>query len=563
MLTFFLFSCDSKTNPVSGNEFFDLNIYFNGLYGTSIIFETVTLKIERKGIVQEYSTNSGTVINITDIISGGYQLKPKINNFIIIPESLYVSVPKSRIAYFWGITVEKYQALQKNKSFLIFGTVISNEGDPVSGVTITLKNISSGKEEKRTTDERGCYSIELSKESGSYTLIPSKEYYQYSFFPPQVSLPSPEILSLRDFTAQNTGMKLHSIQGRVVDSDGKGVVAGMWLNGIGDKAVTISDSLGVFRFSGLADGDYSVQYSGFDAWKVTPDSLRIIVKGADVLLPDFIATYIGPTWHGIRGRIVDQNGRGISGAEVRFHPHDNLWDSEIIKTDSKGVYEEKMMFYVVINGIVTLTPFKAGCTFSPDSAAITLTRMEGTFFSDIITPPDFIGTDYTLYTPSDYFPLRSGVTWTYARTINSASPVDFSAHIGGTTTSNGYNYSTFNPSGPAGLEYFRIEGNSVRAVYGKKDVELLRFGVTPGVKWDVGKVSDLYPTTGEFHGLESVTAPAGTWPDCLKYEVRTKYGETTYETCTLWFARGVGMVKSEKTLVNFGSVKETIVDVLK
>jgi hypothetical protein len=45
--------------------------------------------------------------------------------------------------------------------------------------------------------------------------------------------------------------------------------------------------------------------------------------------------------------------------------------------------------------------------------------------------------------------------------------------------------------------------------------------------------------------VETVTVPKGTFADCLKLVYTTSYGERTM-TRTVWYAKGVGMVKTER-----------------
>ncbi len=57
--------------------------------------------------------------------------------------------------------------------------------------------------------------------------------------------------------------------------------------------------------------------------------------------------------------------------------------------------------------------------------------------------------------------------------------------------------------------------------------------------------------------------PLSGFPDCLKFSVRKEYGSTTHETYTLWFAKDVGTVRSEKVTVNYGEERERVVDALR
>ncbi len=561
-----LFSCDADKNPTSDVSHYGIDISLNWLGSIIDESQVIHLHIQGSGIDQEYTTNKTagliTGIQIPDIPRGKYQLKPVLENYVFVPDSLCVSVPDCRSAQFWGIPAGTYHALQRINCFIVFGAVLNDAGEPVAGVVITLKNNDSGNEMKAVSDDRGHFSINATRESGQYTVTPSKAHYQYAFTPPQASFPSPETLALCNFTARNTGAALHPVQGRVVDASGKGAIVDMRLYGFGETLRTRTDSLGTFRFSGLSDGDYSLTYYS-EFYHLNPDSLRVTIKGADVILPDFIAAYIGPTWYKITGRVISRTGEGVP--DVRMHIIDTSGNDFTQRTDMEGkyVYEDNYSLTSDSQGRITsIFPEKDGFAFSPEKSSLNLSRQEG-IRRVTLTIPDFIGADFSLSTPDGYFPLRPGVSRTYARTVNSGTAADFTVSITGPSMNNGYSYFQFRPAGPAGFEYFRIDGNSVRAMYANKDVELFRFGTAPGTNWEVSRVSGGYPVTGTFLGLETVTVPAGTYPECLKYEVRTTYGETSHVTYTLWFAKDTGMVKPEKTLVNYGAVTEKVVDELK
>jgi hypothetical protein len=91
-------------------------------------------------------------------------------------------------------------------------------------------------------------------------------------------------------------------------------------------------------------------------------------------------------------------------------------------------------------------------------------------------------------------------------------------------------------------------------------VELLRFGEFPGTTWEAGKLFDYKTVCVVFLGLETVTVPAGTFIDCMKFQI--KCGDLSHECCTIWLAKGVGIVKSEHVIVNYGELIERIVDEL-
>jgi hypothetical protein len=215
--------------------------------------------------------------------------------------------------------------------------------------------------------------------------------------------------------------------------------------------------------------------------------------------------------------------------------------------------------------VISLRPFKSGYLFIPDSLNKVLSRIDDCPDGGGVVLPDIRGIDCATFSASDYFPLRSGASWTYARTGGAPSPggEEYTISIADNTFTYGQIYFHAAPSGPAGFADLRIMGESVLALQNAGESEILRFGVPPGTQWKAGTVSGVYPRTGVFLGVDTVTTPAGTFPGCLKYEIRTTYGGSSYESCTLWLARGTGMVKSVRTLVNFNEPRETITDLLK
>jgi hypothetical protein len=236
------------------------------------------------------------------------------------------------------------------------------------------------------------------------------------------------------------------------------------------------------------------------------------------------------------------------------------------ETRSDGSY----CFTVRVGGVrqpdeaaVSIHPGKSGYLFFPDSTRITLSRIDDVRDGGRISLADFRGMNCAVFSASDYFPLQTGASWIYDRTTNSAFSEEYVMSITGSSALNGQIYSHASPRGPAGFTDLRIWKNTVLTFLNGYEAEFLRFGAPPGTTWKIGKVSGAYPLAGTFMGIDTVTVPAGTYPDCMKYKLCTTFGETSDETCILWLAKGIGMVKSEKTLRNYGETKETVTDVLK
>ncbi len=161
-----------------------------------------------------------------------------------------------------------------------------------------------------------------------------------------------------------------------------------------------------------------------------PDSLAFTVNGADLTLPDVDGEHHGPTWFDVRGRVLDREGRGVPGVKIRVQAN-WIWDGKPLEPDPDGRFESIHLFRVKDKDTATFFPIKAGCVFSPDSVSIDLAPKDRVIRGDLITLPDFIGTDYTPYSAQAYFPLLPSFSWTYERTIDGNAPAKHTVTISG------------------------------------------------------------------------------------------------------------------------------------
>ncbi len=235
-------------------------------------------------------------------------------------------------------------------------------------------------------------------------------------------------------------------------------------------------------------------------------------------------------------------------------------------SDLDGIYNFKRKFFTEIDEKTgkqsfSIKPHKNGFTFDPDSTIVILTWNEG-IREDKITITDFIGHDHTVINASNYFPLSTGITWTYKRTENDEEPYDFSVNVTGTVNNVGKMYHRLSDSGPWNFTDFRIEDNSVYAFSNDENVLFLKFGVVPGTLWKSGVIAGTYTRKGTFLGTETVETPAGTFENCAHFESKVAYGETSYDSYDLWYAPGVGLVRSVKIVENYGRRLEYVVDEL-
>ena len=545
-----LFSCGKdRGNPVApSRETFTIRgITFNAFWSPS---EKTVIRIAGNGIDKTVNPEANGEFSITELPTGKYVVRAGKNGFILYPDILEVTLPgaEKNILNFIIFYPAEYDNLMQSKDCRIYGRVVTEDGTPVLNVQVS----------DTETNQWG-FSNDISP-GDTLLLVPKKEGYSYAFIPDSLVVVADRKILFANFIARNEGAPLHSISGRIILKDYSYIPLISLVDHSQNHCYTQIDSTGSFKFPDIKDGSYSIQ---FNVWnhRFEKNKIPVVLNGADIVLKDIIGTYIGPTYYPIYGRVVTPEGIGIAKVHVEYHSDNPYGAKYLLETDAHGDFiADRADAPIDYSVRYTIRPFLDSCTFTPDSAYVTVIGIEGVYRGDAIVLPDFVGRDYSHILAEDYFPLNTGASWTYERTQTSEPVQEYSFSFPGMIANDGVNYfHTVNP-GLGGLNDFRIESNSVRTYSRNRETEILRFGVVPGTQWDIGLASETYPTIGKFLGLENVTVPSGTYTDCAKYEVRTGYGVsgTSYELHTLWLAKGIGMARSEYTLVNYGATKESV-----
>jgi len=166
-----------------------------------------------------------------------------------------------------------------------------------------------------------------------------------------------------------------SVSGQVT-SNGSGLSGATVALCGASSATTITDTNGNYAFTGLANGSYTVTPSK-TGLTFNPASIPQTVSGADITGVNCIATPTQASTYSISGQVT-ANGSGLSGVGVALSGA----SSATTITDADGNYA----FTDLYNGIYTVTPSKAGWTFTPASSPQTVSGAD--------TPGvDFIGND--------------------------------------------------------------------------------------------------------------------------------------------------------------------------
>jgi hypothetical protein len=157
-----------------------------------------------------------------------------------------------------------------------------------------------------------------------------------------------------NFTAQALTW---SISGTISGAGGAG--ATVTLSGAAN-ASTIADALGNYKFSGLANGPYTLTPAQTQ-YTFAPSSSSVSINGADETGVNFVAQSSAPTWS-ISGSITPGSAGG--GTLVTASGGINVSAT----ADANGNYTLSQL----PNGNYTITPSKSGYTFSPASQLVTI-----------------------------------------------------------------------------------------------------------------------------------------------------------------------------------------------
>jgi len=315
---------------------------------------TVTLTANGEGgSPQTVMANSSGNFSFTGVTNGSYTVTPTKTGFTFTPASQPETVNGA------NLTGVNFTANSTGR-FSISGTI-----SPVSSgteVTVTLSGASTG---TTTTDSSGNYTFS-GLANGTYTVTPSQPGLTFS--------PSslPETVNGANITSANFTGATYSVSGTISPASlGNGVTVA--LSGT-SSATTTANASGVYTFSGLANGAYTVTPSKAGL-TFSPANLRETINGASLSNVNFtVQTY------SISGTITSGSGATVtlSGAA-----------SATTTTNSSGNYS----FGGLVNGGYTLTPSYPG--FSPPSLSETVSgaNITGANFTAQAIPPGSLAID--------------------------------------------------------------------------------------------------------------------------------------------------------------------------
>ncbi len=168
-------------------------------------------------------------------------------------------------------------------------------------------------------------------------------------------------------TDSSTALTKYSISGTIT-TNGSGLEGVTVI--LNSSSTATTDANGHYSFSGLENGNYTITPS-MAGYSVTPTVRSVNINSADITAQNFVASWVYSggleivvlfnQTHSISGTVT-ANGSGLEGVTVTLN------SSSTATTDSNGYYS----FWGLENGNYTITPSKAGYTFTPTSLTVTV-----------------------------------------------------------------------------------------------------------------------------------------------------------------------------------------------
>jgi hypothetical protein len=397
---------------------------------------------------------------------------------------------------------------------------------------------------------------------GTYTIIPDHEYY--TFDPPSKTIQADDIIAVANFKALYSGPERYTVSVSVPSGDEISyydIVFSRLIDGhhtygwYGKSSSLPVVAYGTITTPPVPPGEYELEIS----YLKHEFYQTIEITDHDIDLGDIEFEYTGELYYHVDGSVVDASGTGIPGVTVSLEgrpaegPNTITWPKT---TDDSGAYrfgdtdgyetEESMS--------LTLAPEKSGWVFTPPYATVIHDFDRSEKYIEF-SVPDFVGTALNI---APFFPLTSGASWTYARSIDGTLHDQVEVVAGTPFNVGDQSYIPLSGSMMSDWMGFRVDGSKVYAWNGTDEVTYATLDET---SWGMGKV-DVYPATGTRLDSEDVTVPAGTFTGCEVIEISVAHGETTTETTTLWFAEDVGPVKVAFTTISRGVMIDRITDEL-
>lgn len=248
--------------------------------------------------------------------------------------------------------LSEYLSNDPHENIALAGTVTDDNGDPLSGVAISL----TGSQALNVmTDGQGKFKFSGLPSSGIYNVALNKRHYTFAGANQTFAHPAAD-LSI----AFDARVNRHSIQGRIVREDGQGVSGVTVQLAESPTTTAATDSDGFYSFPDLVAGKNYTVVPSLDDFVFTP-----VNKTFEDLSADLVVNFAGKRMmFALAGSVTDENGDPINDAAVSLTGS----QSGSAKTDTAGGFRFEGLS---TDGSYTVTIEKRHYTFETSSKSFT------------------------------------------------------------------------------------------------------------------------------------------------------------------------------------------------
>jgi hypothetical protein len=261
-------------------------------------------------------------------------------------------------------------------TFTVSGT-ISGTGGNAATVTLTSGTTTVA---TTTASPAGAYSFS-NVANGSYTVTPTKTGFTFTPTSQAATVNGANVT----VAAFSSAAQTFTVSGTISGTGGNAATVTL-TSGTTTVATVTSTATGAYTFSGVANGSYTVTPTNA-GFTFTPTSQAVIVNGANVTVPAFAST--APTFT-VSGTI---SGAGGNAATVTLTS--GTTTVATVTSTAAGAYT----FSSVVNGSYTVTPTKAGFTFTPTSQVVTVNgaNVANVNFTSTVVTTSALSTDAIVF----------------------------------------------------------------------------------------------------------------------------------------------------------------------
>jgi len=239
----------------------------------------------------------------------------------------------------------------------ISGRIADAGNIAISGVTVGR----TGSATTVLTNANGEYTL-TGVPAGSFTVTPTKASTTFNPVNRSVTVTTANVTG-QNFTGTVTPPATFNISGRIADA-GNLAIAGVTVGRTGSATTVLTSASGEYTLTGVPAGTYTVTPTKAGC-TFNPATRSVTVTNANVTAQNFTGTVTPPATFNISGRIADAGNLAIAGVTVGRNG-----SATTVQTNANGEY----VLTSVPAGTFTVTPSKAGCTFSPTTRSVTVTN---------------------------------------------------------------------------------------------------------------------------------------------------------------------------------------------